>query len=34
MSYDYEAFPLFGEIPLISAFMPDEINASAVARTN
>ena len=34
MQYDYDDFPLFGEIPLISLFMPDEINANAVARTN
>ncbi len=34
MSYDYENHPLFGDIPLISAFMPNSIDASSVARTN
>jgi hypothetical protein len=34
MSFDYDAHPLFGDIPLISAFMPEEINAKSVARTN
>ena len=32
--YDYDHHPLFGDIPLVSAFMPDVIKASAVARTN
>ena len=34
MSYDYDSFPLFGNIPLISEFMPDTIDATSVARTN
>ena len=34
MSFDYDSNPLFGNIPLIEAFMPDTIDASSVARTN
>jgi Flp pilus assembly protein TadG len=34
MSYDYDTFPLFGNVPLISEFMPSSIDASSVARTN
>jgi hypothetical protein len=34
MSYDYDTHPLFGDIPLISEFMPNTIEASSVARTN
>jgi len=34
MVYDYDAHPLFGDIPLVSLFMPDQVKASAVARTN
>jgi hypothetical protein len=34
MSYDYDSFPLFGNVPLISELMPNTIDASSVARTN
>jgi hypothetical protein len=34
MSYDYGNHPLFGNIPLVSAFLPDSIDATSVARTN
>jgi Flp pilus assembly protein TadG len=33
-TYDYDAFPLYGEIPLVSKFFPDEIAAESVARIN
>jgi Flp pilus assembly protein TadG len=33
-TYDYDAFPLYGEIPLVSGFFPDEISAESVARIN
>jgi Flp pilus assembly protein TadG len=32
--YDYEAFPLLAKMPLISAFLPDQIRDSSVARLN
>jgi Flp pilus assembly protein TadG len=32
--YDYEAEPLYGEIPLVSAFFPDTVSATSVARIN
>ena len=35
MSYDYDGFPLFGEMPLIGGLTePDTISARSVARTN
>ncbi len=34
LTYDYDAFPLFGEIPLMSAFFPDVITAESEARIN
>ena len=34
LSFDYEAEPLYGRLPLISAFMPDEVHAESVARIN
>ena len=34
LSFDYDTYPLFGNIPLVEAFMPDTIDASSVARTN
>lgn len=34
ITYDYDAHPLYGEIPLISGFFPDEISAESVARIN
>jgi Flp pilus assembly protein TadG len=35
VSYDYENFPLFGEMPLIGGLTePDTITAESVARTN
>ncbi len=34
LAYDYDAYPLFGEIPLISEFLPDRITAESVARIN
>ena len=33
-AYDYEAEPLYGEIPLISAFFPDTVRSTSVARIN
>lgn len=32
--YDYDTYPLYGEIPLVSGFFPDTIEARAVARIN
>ena len=32
--YDYEDFPLLAKMPLISAFLPDQIRDSSVARLN
>lgn len=34
LAYDYEAEPLFGNVPLVSAFFPDEVRSVSVARTN
>jgi hypothetical protein len=32
--YDYGDHPLYGNIPLISQFLPDEVRSSSVARIN
>ena len=32
--YDYEDYPLFGRIPLVSQFLPDEVRSASVARIN
>jgi len=34
LRYPYKKNPLFGDIPLISAFFPDSVNAKSVARIN
>lgn len=34
LAYDYDQFPLFGDIPLVSGFFPDEVSATSVARVN
>jgi hypothetical protein len=34
LTYDYEAEPLYGNVPLISEFLPDTISATSVARIN
>ena len=34
LTYDYKRFPLVGNLPIISAFMPDTVEASSVARVN
>ncbi len=32
--YDYKTEPLFGNLPLISSFLPDEVRSESVARVN
>lgn len=32
--YDYDAHPLLVPVPMISAFLPDEVRAQSTARTN
>ena len=32
--FDYGAEPLYGRLPLVSAFLPDEVRAGSVARIN
>lgn len=32
--YDYDSSPLYGNIPLISAFYPDQVQATSIARIN
>jgi Flp pilus assembly protein TadG len=32
--YDYDDFPLFGQVPLVSALYPDQVAAESVARIN
>jgi hypothetical protein len=32
--YDYDNHPLIARLPLISGFLPSEIRANSVARTN
>ncbi len=34
LAYDYDAEPLFGDVPLLSAFLPDIVEATSVARIN
>jgi Flp pilus assembly protein TadG len=34
VSYAYDDFPLYGEIPFMSAFFPEKIEATSVARIN
>lgn len=34
LSFDYDDAPLYGELPLISAFLPNVVNATSVARIN
>jgi Flp pilus assembly protein TadG len=34
LTYDYDDQPLYGDIPIVSAFFPDEITAESVARIN
>jgi Flp pilus assembly protein TadG len=34
VEYDYGSHPLYGEVPLISAFLPDTVRAESVARIN
>ncbi len=34
LTYDYDGEPLFGELPLLSAFLPDTVQATSVARIN
>lgn len=34
LSFDYDDEPLYGDIPLISAFMPSIVEATSVARIN
>lgn len=33
-TFDYDQYPLYGDIPLMSAFLPDQISATSVARIN
>lgn len=32
--YDYDSYPLLAKLPMIEPFLPDEIRARSVARTN
>lgn len=32
--FDYDDFPIYPDLPLLSGFLPDEIRARSVARTN
>ena len=32
--FDYAGFPMFPELPILGGFLPDEIRARSVARTN
>lgn len=34
LEYDYGSHPLYGRVPIISAFLPDRISATSVARIN
>ena len=34
LSYDYDEEPIYGDLPLMSAFLPDKIEATSVARIN
>jgi hypothetical protein len=32
--YDYDGHPLYGDLPIISAFLPNKVEATSVARIN
>lgn len=34
LTYDYDNHPLFGRVPIIEAFLPDQVKAESVARIN
>ncbi len=34
LTFDYDDHPLYGDIPLISALLPDTVEASSIARIN
>jgi hypothetical protein len=34
VSYNYDDFPLYGDLPIMSAFLPDKIEATSIARIN